>query len=327
MDEAHKVTDDELEALERDIKSVYKDAQKEISEVTDEYFKEYKKEDEEQQKKVESGLLTATAYIAWRTAKLKKGKKYETLRNSLANQMLKARQTVQALIHGKSYEVFALNATYQAMMIESDIGYDIGLELYTKSSVIEFLKDNPNLLPFKEVDGKKLVRWNKDLVARAITQGITQGESIPKIQKRLMQTISEMNANSALTNARTAVTSAENSGRDLQLQKAQEMGVNVTRIWIAKHDGRTRVSHIILDGQERKVGEPFEVYGMKIMKPGDINAPGELVYNCRCALGYRVDGILGTFEYEKYNSAKYKEWKAGALERHTNILSKATSKK
>lgn len=327
MDRAHKVTDDELEALERDVKSVYSEAQKELAKVTNDYFKEYKKEDDEQQKKVEAGLLTATAYIAWRTAKLKKGKKYEALRDSLAQQMLKARQTVQALIQGKSYEVFALNATYQAMMIESGIGYDIGLELYSKNSVIEFLKDNPNLLPFKEVDGKKLLRWNKDLVARAITQGITQGESISKIQKRLMQTISEMNANSALTNARTAVTSAENSGRDLQLQKAQEMGVNVTRIWIAKHDGRTRVSHIVLDRQERKVGEPFEVYGMKIMKPGDPNAPGELVYNCRCTLGYRVDGIVGTFEYEKYNSSKYKEWKEGALKRHTNILSKATSKK
>lgn len=313
MDRAHEVTDDELEALERDVKSVYSEAQKELAEVTDDYFKGYKKEDAEQKKKVEAGLLTATAYIAWRTAKLKKGKKYEALMDSLAQQMLKARQTVQALIQGKSYEVFALNATYQAMMIESGIGYDIGLELYTKSSVIEFLKDNPNLLPFKEVDGKKLLRWNKELVARAITQGITQGESIPKIQKRLMQTISEMNANSALTNARTAVTSAENSGRVIQMEKAKEQGVNMQKVWISVMDGRTRVSHAALDGQERDIDEPFTVYGMSIMQPGDPNAPGELVYNCRCSLGYRIDGIVGAAEYDKYNSAKYRSWKKEAL--------------
>lgn len=313
MDEAHKVTDDELEALEKDVKSVYKDAQKELSAVTDEYFKEYKKEDEEQQKKVEAGLLTATAYIAWRTAKLKQGKKYEALRSSLAQQMLKSRQTVQALIQGKSYEVFALNATYQAMMIESGIGYDIGLELYTKSSVIEFLKDNPNLLPFKEVDGKKLIRWNKDLVARAITQGITQGESIPKIQKRLMETLQIRNADSALTNARTAVTSAENSGRVLQMEKAKEQGINMKKVWIAVMDGRTRVSHVILDGQVQDIDKPFKVDGKSIMQPGDHNAPGELVYNCRCSLGYRFDGIVGAAEYEKYNSAKYKAWKKEAL--------------
>lgn len=85
---------------------------------------------------------------------------------------------------------------------------------------------------------------------------------------------------------RTALTGAQNAGRIEAMHEQQEMGIEVKKKWIATLDDRTRDAHAQLDGQVVDVDEPFRVDGMEIMEPGDPSAPPELVYNCRCTLGY-----------------------------------------
>ena len=117
-----------------------------------------------------------------------------------------------------------------------------------------------------------------------------QGESIPDISKRLTH-VTEMNLTSAIRNARTATTSAENRGRMDSYHRAQDMGVQIVKVWMATNDERTREEHLELDGQEREIDEPFENSIGKIMYPGDPDADPANVYNCRCTLVTRVVGF------------------------------------
>ena len=140
-----------------------------------------------------------------------------------------------------------------------------------------------------------------------------QGESIPKIAKRLAS-VADMDRKAAIRNARTYTTAAENKGRIDSYDRAEQMGIKVKKKWMATLDDRTRVEHRHLDGQVRDNDEPFETDGYEIMYPGDPSAEPEMIYNCRCTLvaeieGYqyqdeRNDSKLGDMTYEEWKHAK-----------------------
>lgn len=111
------------------------------------------------------------------------------------------------------------------------------------------------------------------------------------------------------TAARTAVTAAENGGRQASYERTAEMGIEMTREWLAVHDARTRHAHGMADGQRVAVDEPFIVGGEKLMFPGDTShgASGWNIYNCRCSLISAVKG------HERKRET-YSQWLARKLE-------------
>jgi HK97 family phage portal protein len=82
--------------------------------------------------------------------------------------------------------------------------------------------------------------------------------------------------------ARTETIKAANAGSQ---QLFTEWEVK-KKEWSAVGDGRTRLDHIAADGQVRKINEPFEVGGDKMMYPldGSLGADASQIVNCRCAL-------------------------------------------
>lgn len=56
--------------------------------------------------------------------------------------------------------------------------------------------------------------------------------------------------------------------------------------WISTSDARTRPTHVTANRQVRKIDEPFEVGGHKMMHPGDgsLGAPVSEIGNCRCSV-------------------------------------------
>lgn len=137
------------------------------------------------------------------------------------------------------------------------------------------------------LDIEKDKRWNRQKIASAIAQGVLSGDSIPHIASRLRSVVN-MDYNASIRNARTYMTAAENAGREDSYAQAQKIGIRIRRRWLATPDNRTRASHIVLDGEIRKVGEPFS-NGLRY--PGDPNGEGEEIYNCRCTLQPVIDGF------------------------------------
>ena len=54
--------------------------------------------------------------------------------------------------------------------------------------------------------------------------------------------------------------------------------------WVTMHDEDVRQAHRDTEGQQRPIGEPYDVAGVAMRYPGDPVAPIELWINCRCTL-------------------------------------------
>ena len=86
---------------------------------------------------------------------------------------------------------------------------------------------------------------------------------------------------------------------DCQLH-AKSRGADIIKQWDSTLDGKTRSTHIELDGQIRELEEPFEVAGMKAMYPSDFGIASEDV-NCRCCLVGIPRWALDEVEFTKMN--------------------------
>lgn len=291
-DPAHALADKELEEIEKRIEEIYKRANKEIEEKARKYFKRFAELDKEKRALVESGEMTEDAYKKWKQGKIMTGKHWETLKKQTAESMHKANVIASDYANGRLPSVYASNYNQVAAGINKQVR-GINFELVNQQTVRNLAMKDKTLLPYKKVDGVKDVRWNTKKVNGEILQGILQGDSVADLSKRLRK-VTEMNRASSVRNARTAVTSAENKGRMDMIHDAEDAGVRTKKVWQAIHDKRTRDAHLALSGVEADPDEPFEIFGMEIMYPGDPNAEPELVYNCRCRLTYKVIGFWRT---------------------------------
>lgn len=314
-DPAHKETDKILAEMEKELHEVYKQAYTEARKTADDFMKQFREMDKKKREAVKNGDLDKDEYNRWRRTQIFQGNNYHKMADTLAADMSHTNQIAASVINGYLPEVYAVNYNYGTYEIEKGSKINTSFTLYDRQTVERLLRDEPDLLPRKaKVDIPKDKEWNKKHINSAITQGILQGESIDKISQRLAATVTDMSQTSAIRNARTMTTSAQNGGRIDSYKRAESMGIKMMQVWMSTLDNRTRHEHILLDGQKRKVGEPFEVDGEKIYFPGDPSAEPYLVYNCRCTLIGEVEGIdyklSDTSQREnKLGSMTYDEWK------------------
>ncbi len=289
-DYAHRETDKILQKIETRLAKEYAQAYSESRAKLDKYLERFEDADEKMRKKLDEGKITDKQYKKWRRGKIATGRRYSALVETLAQDYSNVNAIAMGIVRGELEGVFALNANYAHYDIEQQLDMDLSFTLYDRETVANLVKNSPSLLPNPSPDAVIDVRWNKQKIRSAILQGILQGEPISEISKRL-GTVVGMDKSAAVRNARTAMTGAQNAGRQQGFSDAREKGVIIKRIWIATDDRRTRHWHNELDGQETDIGEPFVNAVGKIMYPGDPAADGANIYNCRCTLGSRVVGF------------------------------------
>lgn len=104
------------------------------------------------------------------------------------------------------------------------------------------------------------------------------------------------------------MTAAENMGRMRSFQRAEDLGINLMKQWMATLDNRTRDTHRELDGETIPVKETF---WNGLMEPGDPDGDPSEVMNCRCTLVT----VIEEYDYSNfprrsnYGSMSYEEWK------------------
>jgi hypothetical protein len=146
------------------------------------------------------------------------------MKRQAAHRLTQADQEAADYINGRLPGVYALNYNAVSDGLETQLkGYSF--ELVDANTVKNLATQDKTLLPYKYIDGAKAERWHTQRVNAEVLQGILQGESIPKIAKRLRDNVGMSARGSAVRNARTAVTSAENKGRMDMLHDAEEKGV------------------------------------------------------------------------------------------------------
>jgi SPP1 gp7 family putative phage head morphogenesis protein len=309
MDYGHRESDRRLAELERRIEKEYKQAYKEVKAKTDKFFEKFEKTDKEMTQKVKQGIIDQKDYLEWRKKTMLKGQSLKDLEQSLAQDLVKADKIANKIISGHKIDIYTLNRNYGEYEVENGTKLDLGFSLYNTEATERLIKDQPALLP-TQLDEDRDLKWNRQKVSSAITQGILQGESIPNISKRL-RTVVGMDRTASIRNARTATTSAENAGRNDSYVEAESMGIELEKKWEAVLDMRTRSEHRQLDGQTCPIHEKFVVDGDEIEYPGDPAAEGYLVYNCRCQLVAEIKGIA--YKDNRWSrlpdGMSYEEWK------------------
>lgn len=290
-DEAHLLTEKELKALEHRISQVYKQAANEVTATIKAYFESFRKRDEEMHKQVDAGEITEEYYKQWRLAQIGRGKRFEALRDQLAERYTKANETAIAYVNDLTPGIYSLNRNYAAYTIEQvagDIGFTIWDEQTVKRLIVEQLDVMPYYPPKRALRRGIDLAWGKKQITACVTSSILQGKSIKHMADDLQKRITTMSRDSAIRTARTAVTGAQNAGRMDSYAAAEKMGIKVKKEWLATLDSRTRHSHAMLDGEKVDQDKKFS-NGCRF--PGDPQGPPGEIYNCRCTLVAALDGV------------------------------------
>lgn len=319
-------TDKELEALERRITEVFKQAEKDLDKEVKEYFAKFELRDKEMKALVDAGEMSKDEYQRWRKTQIGRGQRFEALRDKMAERYTQANEVANAYVNDMTPSIYSLNRNYEAYIIEKAVG-SCDFTMWDEATVRRLLAEHPDLMPYypaqRALDRGIDLAYGKDQITKHVTSGILRGLPPGKIANELMASITGMSRDSAVRAARTGITAAQNAGRMDSYVAAEKMGIQIKRRWICTKDARTRLSHGLADGQiVEGTKKPFTVGGYKMMFPGDksLGAPGYEIYNCRCTTRtVEKDGIEAeprqmrvrnpkTDEWELVNEMTYSEW-------------------
>lgn len=316
-DSAVKYTDAQLKALESRLKREYGQAAKEVSEKLETYLKKFEEKDAKKREQLKAGRITGQEYMDWRYGQMMTGKRWKAMQETLTQDLVNVDKTAAQMMNDTLPQVYAENSNYGTYIAETGANIDTSFTLYSKDTVRALAESDEISLPAASVNIAKDKKWIAKNVNSAVLQGVLQGESIDKIAKRLYN-VTDMNRKASVRNARTLVTSAENQGRTDSFKRAEGMGIKMEQGWLATLDNRTRHSHRQMDGEWIKIGAKFS-NGLRY--PGDASGRPEEVYNCRCTLIGRVNGVeMDLTDLSQRNTThmqgmSYEEWKQAKSEK------------
>lgn len=310
LDYGHQWTQSQIDSLESRIAREYRHAHRAAKRKLNDYLSKYKDQDKEKRALVKSGELSKAEYKDWKAGRVFIGNRWEQMRDTLAADMALTDVKVSSIINGYLPEAYAENFNFSTYQIEQGLNASTSFTLYDRSTVEYLVRERPKLLPETKIDIPKDEKWSKTKIQSEVTQSVLLGEPIDALADRLMS-ITNMSLNAAVRNARTAMTGAQNAGREDSYIRAVDMGIKMKQQWVATPDARTRASHAAMDGELAEVGEKFS-NGCRY--PGDPSGDPSEVYNCRCTLVAALDDMdndisdLG-LRYSNLDGVSYEEWK------------------
>jgi len=291
---------------------IYSKARKDMMEQMKEFNARFAQKDQEKRAKVKAGQMTQEDYDKWKRMQVLQSDIWRQKVEQATKTLEDANRQALRVINGEKMDVFAENANYEAYRLSKDTGIGYGFSVYDKDTVGKLIREQPELMPRKVVNGKKDRAWNRTKISNAVTQSIIQGDSLPEMTERIARETAHENDAAMARYAATAMTSAQNAGRMETMERAKGMGIKVRKKWIATLDARTRDSHAELDGQVVDIDEPFITHNRdgslaEIMFPGDPQADGEQVWNCRCTLGYVYEEYPDEEDAERISAEYYRD--------------------
>lgn len=166
------------------------------------------------------------------------------------------------------------------------------------------------IISSRPFQGKLLKEWFKTLeqqdgarLIQAIQLGMTQGEPIPDIVRRVVGTranryadgILSITRRDATTIVRTAVNHVSNTAREYVWEANSD--VIRARVWHSTLDGRTTAICRARDGQAAPVGGSELPPGFAPLKPPNVRPPAHM--NCRSVMVAYIDGgeLIGDRPY------------------------------
>lgn len=308
LDEAHRQTDRELAVLTQRVASLYRETYDDMQETVTTYFEGFRKRDEAMMARVNAGEISKDYYKQWRLNQIGRGRRFEIMRDALAERYTQANELAIAYINGDMPKIYAMNRTFSindAVKQANGMLDGISFTMWDEWAVKRLIVEQPDIMPHYP-NSKALKRgidlkFGKRKITEIVTHGLLSGSGTEKIASDLQRDIKNMNRASAVRAARTAITEAENAGRQDAAEELSRKGAILEKVWRCVHDGKTRPEHAAADGQSVPSDTPFTVGGEKLMFPGDhsLGAGGWNIYNCRCTRETVVTGFKSVLSDEQ----------------------------
>lgn len=131
-------------------------------------------------------------------------------------------------------------------------------------------------------------------VSRSISTGMTFAQTAQQLAG-----YTNIGFNNAVRIARTEGHRVQTTAAMDAMIAAKEKGADIVKQWDSTLDGKTRPSHISVDGEIRELDKPFS-NGLDF--PGDPAGGAAEVVNCRCALLQRANWALSDEQFTKMNN-------------------------
>ena len=222
---------------------VYHQAARDIEDKLKAFEKRHEAAEKRYRQQVADGKITQADFDAWMRGQVFQGKQWQARKEQIQQTLLQADRAAAKIVNEGKLGAFADNANYMGYGLEHDANINTGFVLYDEQTVARLVKDDPKMLPPAKVKKDKAFTYYNKLVNNSVTLGIIEGEDIRQIAKRIAKTTGESSYKSAMRNARTAYTGAQNAGRIEGLHQAQRLGIKVQKKWMATLDSRTRDAH------------------------------------------------------------------------------------
>lgn len=328
LDAGQAETNKLIEKVEKRVNKEYSQATKDMQKKLNNYLKSFESKDKAMQKQLADGLITEKQYKDWRYGQIMVGKRWQEQLDVLSKDLENSRQIAMDIVSGELPSAYAIGHNYGTYLVESGTSLNTSYTLYDRDTVARLIEDRPKLLPDptkgskteQALKSKQIQKWSKAKMTSAVAQGVLQGEAIPKIAGRL-RSVTDMSYRASIRNARTMLTSCENLGRQASFERAQDMGIEMEKQWLATLDDRTRDSHALMDGERVPLDENFS-NGLEY--PADPSGEPEELYNCRCTLVTAIKGFekaitdFDLSENEKLGGMTYEEWKESHMHGSSN---------
>lgn len=133
----------------------------------------------------------------------------------------------------------------------------------------------------------QIERTTRKEIGKVVSESLSDGEHPSETARRIVKEVDGVALDRARTIARTESHSASMTGQHMAIEEAgDELGLELTKTWVATNDDRTRESHLEANGQTVRFSEDFDVGGAALSYPGDPDGPPEEIINCRCGVTY-----------------------------------------
>ena len=146
-DKGYDLTEKELKALEKRIYDSYKEAYDGLTDIIKEYFAKFADRDASEKERLDAGDITEEQYRQWRLAQIGRGKRFEALRDKVAERMTNANAAAVAYVNDATPGIYSLNRNFTAYTIEQVTG-DGGFDLWDEQTVKRLIVEQPELMPY-----------------------------------------------------------------------------------------------------------------------------------------------------------------------------------
>lgn len=292
-----------MDKLTQQIRAEYTKCWTDIRPVVDEYFRSFKLRSDWLIEQLDAGNVPLRGmdpedyFKKWLYNQVGRGERWEALQEQIRSRIIYADKHAAAYMNEAVPTAYALAHNWTAYTIElaameygladGAAAVNVAFNIVNERAVQRLISEGVEFLPRKVLDDGKVISWCNRKTQSQLLSGIMSGDGVEKLAERF-QTIVGMSERSALLNARTAITNAQNAGRQQCAEEAEEMGLSVVKEWRCTLDDKTRETHQQLDGERVPIDEYFSNH---LMYPGDANGDPREIYNCRCTYITIVEGL------------------------------------